>query len=158
MNVPTRESYDRYSVRIDAQLTSNDKITGRFYRADNGPFISGVGTGTDKFGNWGGFGTATRNVLGSYTRTISPTMINEARFGFVHTNYYRQPQNFDFDPSKLIPGLISPVSELGGLPTVNITGFRGFFDQPGSGDRQRSWEACGHFELDAALPQHQSGL
>ena len=122
VNVPTRESYDRYSVRIDAQLTSNDKITGRFYRADNGPFISGVGTGTDKFGNWGGFGTATRNVLGSYTRTISPTMINEARFGFVHTNYYRQPQNFDFDPSKLIPGLISPVSELGGLPTVKHHG------------------------------------
>ncbi|MCI0626618.1 MAG: TonB-dependent receptor [Acidobacteria bacterium] len=142
VNVPTRESYDRYSVRIDSQLTSNDKITGRFYRADNGPFISGVGTGTDKFGNWGGFGTATRNALGSYTRVMSPTMVNEARFGFVHTNYFRQPQNFDFDPSKLIPGLISPVSGLGGLPTVSVTGFRGFFDQPGSGDRQRSWEAA----------------
>ncbi len=138
--VPTRESYDRYSVRIDAQPTSLNRITGRFYLADNGPFISAVGTGTDKFGNWGGFGTATRNAMGSYTRVLSPVLINEVRFGFVHTNYFRQPQNFDFDPSKIIPGLISPVPGLGGLPTVSIVGFRGFFDQPGSGDRQRSYE------------------
>jgi hypothetical protein len=140
VNVPTRETYDRATVRIDAQLTSNDKITGRFYLADNGPFVSGVGSGTDKFGNWGGFGTAAKNAVGSYTRVLSPSVLNDVRFGFAHVNYYRQPQNFDFDPSTIISGLISPVEGLGGLPTVNITGFRGFFDQPGSGDRQRSYE------------------
>jgi hypothetical protein len=140
VNVPTRESYDRVTTRVDAQLTSNDKLTGRFYLADNGPFISGVGTGTDKFGNWGGFGTATKNAVASYTRVLAPTILNEIRFGFMHVNYYRQPQNFDFDPSTIISGLISPVEGLGGLPTVNIVGFRGFFDQPGSGDRQRSYE------------------
>ena len=139
-NVPTKESYDRYTIRIDSQLTSKDKITGRFYLADNGPFVSAVGNGTDKFGNWGGFGTATRNAMGSYARVLSPTLFNEVRFGFMHVNYYRQPQNFDYDPSTFIPGLISPVPGLGGLPTVAITGFRGFSDQPGSGDRQRSYE------------------
>ena len=30
-----------------------------------------VGGGTDKFGNWGGFGIATRNAMGSYTRVLS---------------------------------------------------------------------------------------
>ncbi len=40
----------------------------------------------------------------------------------------------------MIPGLIHPVPGLGGLPTVTITGFAGFFDQPGSGDRQRDYE------------------
>ena len=139
-NVPTKESYDRATVRIDSQLAPNDRITGRFYLADNGPFVSAVGTGTDKFGNWGGFGTATKNVMGSYTRVLSPSLLNDVRFGFMHVNYYRQPQNFDYDPSQIIPGLISPVQGLGGLPTINITGFRGFFDQPGSGDRQRSYE------------------
>lgn len=140
VNVPTRESYDRYSVRVDSQVSPKDSITGRFYLADNGPFVSGFGTGTDKFGNWGGFGTATRNAVGAYTRVISPTLVNEVRFGFMHVNYFRTPQNFDFDPSKVIPGLISPVKGLGGLPTITITGFRGFFDLPGSGDRQRSYE------------------
>jgi len=139
-NVPTRESYDRYSVRVDSQLSPNDRVTGRFYLANNGPFVSGFGTGTDKFGNWGGFGTATRNAVGSYTRVLSSAIVNEVRFGFVHTNYFRTPQNFQYDPSKTIPGLISPFPGLGGLPTVNITGFRGFFDLPGSGDRQRSYE------------------
>ena len=78
VNVPTRESYDRATVRIDSQLTSNDKITGRFYLADNGPFVSAVGTGTDKFGNWGGFGTATKNAVASYTRVMSPSIVNDA--------------------------------------------------------------------------------
>ncbi|HEY2933614.1 MAG TPA: TonB-dependent receptor [Acidobacteriota bacterium] len=140
VNVPTRESYDRYSARVDYQASSVDSVTGRFYLADNGPFVSGVGTGTDKFGNWGGFGTATRNAVGSYTRLLSSTVINEVRFGFMHVNYFRTPQNFDFDPSKVIPGLISPVKGLGGLPNITITGFRGFLDLPGSGDRQRSYE------------------
>jgi hypothetical protein len=51
-----------------------------------------------------------------------------------------QRKNLTFDPSPLIPGLIAPVPGLGGLPTVTITGFAGFFDQPGSGDRQRDYE------------------
>lgn len=139
-NSPTRESNDRYSIRIDAQATSKDRITGRFFRADNGPFVSAVSGATDKFGNWAGFGSAARNVQTSYTRLITPSLINEVRFGLTHINYFRTPQNLTLDPSKFITGLISPVENLGGLPVVNITGFRGFFDQPGSGDRQRNWE------------------
>jgi outer membrane receptor protein involved in Fe transport len=139
-NSPTRESNDRYSIRIDSQLTSKDRITGRFFRVDNGPFVSAVGGATDKFGNWGGFGSANRNVQTAYTRLLSTSLINEVRFGLTHINYFRTPQNFTLDPSTFIPGLISPVENLGGLPVVNINGFRGFFDQPGSGDRQRNWE------------------
>lgn len=139
-NSPTREANDRYSIRVDAQATAKDRITGRFFLVNNGPFVSAVGGATDKFGNWSGFGTATRSAQASYTRLFSPSIVSEARFGFLHINYFRTPQNSDLDPSKFIPGLISPVHGLGGLPNVTITGFRGFFDQPGSGDRQRNWE------------------
>ena len=140
VNVPTQESYDRATVRIDAQVTPNDKITGRFYLADNGPFVSGVGTGTDKFGNWGGFGTATKNAMASYTRCCrrrSSTTCASASCTSTITGSRRTSTTIR---ARIIPGLISPVQGLGGLPTVNITGFRGFFDQPGSGDRQRSYE------------------
>jgi hypothetical protein len=89
VNVPTRESNDRATVRIDSQLTSNDKITGRFYLADNGPFISGVGTGTDKFGNWGGFGTAAKNAMGSYTHVLSRALRIHARELFPATSKLR---------------------------------------------------------------------
>ena len=42
-NTPTREANDRYSGRLDYQLTSKDRITGRYYFAGDGPYQSGVG-------------------------------------------------------------------------------------------------------------------
>ncbi|HLV02644.1 MAG TPA: carboxypeptidase-like regulatory domain-containing protein, partial [Acidobacteriota bacterium] len=72
VNVPRRESMDRFSARIDHHFGAGDRITGRFYLVDNGPFTSPVGGGTDRFGNWGGFGIATRNVSASYLRIFSP--------------------------------------------------------------------------------------
>lgn len=143
-NIPRLEGLDRYSGRGDYQATDNDRFTGRYFLVNNGPFKSPAG-GTDKFGNWGGFGIATRNALGSYTRVISASMINEVRFGYSSEKNFRTPQNSDFDPSTIIPGLISPLEGLGGLPTVSITGFRGFSDQPGSGDVKHSYELFDNF-------------
>lgn len=139
-NSPTRESNDRYSARGDYNLTSKDRFTGRWFQAKDGPFLSSQGTGTALFGNFAGFGTSSWNVLGSYTRLISARLVNEVRVGILDIHYYRTPQNSNLDPSTFIPGLISPVPGLGGLPTINITGFRGYSDPPGSGDRQRSYE------------------
>jgi len=145
VNVPTRENMDRFSLRIDHQATAADHISGRFFAVENGPFVSFLGGGTDKFGNWGGFGVATRNAMGEYTRILSSSMINEFRVGFSQERNFRTPQNPDFDPSLLMPGLIPPVAGLGGLPTVTITGFRGFSDPPGSGDIKRSYEISERF-------------
>jgi outer membrane receptor protein involved in Fe transport len=131
---------DRFSVRIDHQATAADHISGRFFVVENGPFASFLSGGTDKFGNWGGFGIATRNAMGEYTRILSSSMLNEVRVGFSQERDFRTPQNLDFDPSRLIPGLIPPVAGLGGLPTVTVTGFRGFSDPPGSGDIKRTYE------------------
>lgn len=139
LNIPRREDMDRYSGRIDYQIGANDRLSGRYYHVNDGPFFAPL-SGTDQYGNWGGFGIATRNAMASYTRILSPSMVNEVRFGFNQEQDFRTPQNADFDPSKLIPGLISPVPGLGGLPTVNITGFTGFFDAPGSGDRKRNYQ------------------
>jgi outer membrane receptor protein involved in Fe transport len=144
-NTPTREGNDRYTGRVDYQVTQKDKITGRYYFAGNGPYVNGVGvsgaTGaTDKYGNWSGFGASSHNAGVSYTRLISASIINEFRVGFLQINYYRTPQNNSLDPSTLIPGITPPAPGLGGMPTVNITGFNGLFDQPGSGDLQRNYQ------------------
>jgi hypothetical protein len=145
VNVPTREHNDRYSGRIDYNAGVNDRFTGRFYVVDNGPFPSRVAGATDRFGNWGGFGVATRNGMGEYTRILSPTMLNEVRIGYSREENFRVPQNPDLDPSQIIPGLIPPLGGLGGLPTINITGFRGFSDLPGSGDVKHSYEFIERF-------------
>ncbi len=139
VNLPRLEGIDRYSGRGDYQLTSRDRLTARYYHANNGPFVAPA-AGTDKWGNWGGFGIATRNLASSYMRVISPAMLNEFRFGYNREVNFRTPQNFEYDPSKVIPGLIAPVAGLGGLPTITIVGFAGFRDQPGSGDVKNSYE------------------
>ena len=147
-NVRVVEPVDRYSIRADYNLSSKDRIAGRFFRSANGPFNqSGVffssavgGPGTEKFGNWDGWGNSTNNTMAQYTRTLSPTLLNEVRFGWQHNKFFRTPQNSSFDPSSLIPGVIKPVEGLGGLPGVSILGFRGFADSPGSGDRQATYE------------------
>lgn len=157
-NNSTREMNDRYSIRIDYAATDRDRITGRFWQANNGPYQSGVGNATDLYGNWGGFGAATKNVMASYTRLLTPTIINEARFGLMHNNYYRGPQNPNLDPSSFIPGLISPLPGLGGLPNVSIVGYRGFFDQPGSGDRQRNWEFYDNVALSLGSHSLKTGF
>lgn len=140
-NVPTVEPNDRYSIRGDHNFTPNDRISGRYFDASNGPFVSGLwGGAPDKYGNWSGFGTKTRSLMSSYTRVLSPTMVNEAKLGYQWNEVYRTPQNSSYDPSKIIPGLIAPYPGLGGLPGVNITGFRGFSEQAGSGGDHSSWE------------------
>jgi outer membrane receptor protein involved in Fe transport len=140
-NSPTREKNDRYLARADYHATSQDRLMARYWQANHGPYQDALSGGTANYGNWGGFGDESRNLAVSYTRLLSPAIINEARFGFLQIRYFRTPQNPEVDPSSFIPGLTSPIPGLGGLPNVNIAqGYRGFSDVPGSGDRQRNYE------------------
>jgi hypothetical protein len=140
-NTPIRETNDRYSIRLDHHLSDKDRINGRYWQANNGPFQNGgSGDATELFGNFPGWGAATKSAMASYTRTLTPSVINEARFAFMHNNFFRTPQNSDLDPSRFVPGLTPPLPGLGGLPNVVINGFRSFIDLAGSGDRQRNWE------------------
>ncbi len=147
-NIRVLEPVDRYSIKVDYNLSQKDRISGRFFRSANGPFNqSGVffssaigGAGTEKFGNWDGWGNSTNNTMFQYTRTVRSNLLNEARFGWNNNKFFRTPQNSAFDPSTLISGLIKPADGLGGLPGVSILGFRGFADAPGSGDRQATYE------------------
>lgn len=139
-NSPIRETNDRYSMRLDHAVSDKDRINGRYWQANNGPYQNAGTEATELYGNFVGWGAKTKSVMASYTRIITPTMINEARFGFLHNDYFRTPQNSNLDPSIFVPGLTSPLPGLGGLPEVRINGFRGVIDLAGSGDRQRNWE------------------
>jgi outer membrane receptor protein involved in Fe transport len=140
-NSPTREKNDRYSIRGDYNASSDDRLMARYWQANHGPYVTGLDNGTELYGNWGGFGEQSKNWAASYLRLISPSMVNEARFGFMQIRYYRGTQNPNVDPSAFTPGLTPPIEGLGGLPNVNIAqGYRGFSDVPGSGDRQRNYE------------------
>jgi hypothetical protein len=131
-NVAQHQPNDRYSLRGDYNLTDRDIISARYFWTNNGPY-STAGDSVP-FGNWDGFGISTKNFAGQYTRVLTPSMTNTFRVGLNYWQDYRAPQNHDFDPSTIIPGLTAPLPGLGGLPTISMSGFSTLSDQPGSGD------------------------
>lgn len=149
-NVPQHQPNDRYSTRVDYQLSDKDAIYGRYFWTNNGPY-STAGGGLP-FGQWDGFGISTRNLSAQYTRVLSPTVANVFRLGLNYWTDYRMPQNHDFDPSQYVPGLTAPLSQLGGAPSIAISGFSTVSDQPGSDDHNHvrqfidhvSWQHAKH--------------
>jgi hypothetical protein len=74
----TRTIGDQFDVKIDANLTEKDRIFGRFsYGRQEIP-------GTNSFPLYfGSFShTPTRNLALDWTRTISPSLVNEVRVGY----------------------------------------------------------------------------
>ena len=144
-NSPQKERNDRYSMRLDYNLNDHNKISGRFYEVDNGPFILPVGNGSEKFGNWSGFGIATKNAGGSYLHLFGARGVNEFKFGMNRERDFRTPQNNNLDAGTLIPGLPKDPEGLGGLPTITITGFRAFSEAGGSADLKHNYQAADTF-------------
>jgi outer membrane receptor protein involved in Fe transport len=157
-NSPQQEFNDRYSMRIDYNLNDRNKLSGRYFQVDNGPFVLPVGTGSEKFGNWSGFGIGTRNAGGSYLHLFGGHAINEFKFGMNRERDFRVPQNNNLDASALIPGLSPDPAGLGGLPTITITGFRGFSEAGGSNDIKHNYQASDTFTWNAGAHSWKFGL
>jgi hypothetical protein len=72
-----KENFDQFSARIDHQFSANDTFYGRFTFNDANVFTPRT---------YPGFGTENnqRNLNGtlSYVKVLSPTKVNEARFGY----------------------------------------------------------------------------
>ena len=80
---------DQFVVSIDHQTTQNDKITGRWFYAD---FQSARPFGiTSSLAHQKDFPNANRFLKLGWTRIISPTMINESRFGFNRFSFSQIP-------------------------------------------------------------------
>jgi outer membrane receptor protein involved in Fe transport len=118
---PTYETDPRYSVRGDYELSSKDHIFFRFYRNDDGPYVSNNG-GSDKFGSYSGTGIRTRNYARSWTRQLKSSAVNEFLVGFNQEADPRTDQNHNVDPSSLVPGIPTPPPGAGGLPTIAVSG------------------------------------
>jgi hypothetical protein len=75
---------DQGDVKIDYNLSANDRVFGRYSQsAISNPSTNNVPIFYDSFANY-----PTKNGVLNWTRTISPSMVNEARFGinYVYVN------------------------------------------------------------------------
>jgi hypothetical protein len=113
---------DSYNIKVDVNPTASDSITGRITQQLGGRGDSGWIPGNVL----GGVGTldATNGGL-TYTRVLSPHMVNDARAGYNYLNFgndlvYRTQV---LDPAT-IPGL-NVLSFATGYPTVSIRDYTG---------------------------------
>jgi len=139
------DATDQFLVKIDHRLRSSDNLSARYSRTRVDkffPFTPGQ-SGTNVPG-YGLNDTEANNLVAlSYTRVISPTTLNEARFGFTRSNVLLVTQpgpkaaDFGFNTgwapnAPLSLGNIPQLAFAGGFVSGSsaITNLGGAIDQP----------------------------
>ncbi|HEY3442979.1 MAG TPA: TonB-dependent receptor [Paludibaculum sp.] len=150
---------DTYTARVDHSFSSKDTVSFRYVFNDT--YEAGVPFwGHDERNNLGG----TRNWTAAYTRTISPTLINEFRVGwhkFSETEIFGTTNDAAYDiVGKMGLPLVSRLPKEFGPPTISISGPDGGYSmydiqrQIGPRDRSNgympftdtlSWQRGKHF-------------
>ncbi len=120
---------NHFDVRVDQNFNEKDQLFGRVsYSNRHANFpgsITGVG-GNAGFGQ-GDFKDRSTNLAVSETHAFSPTMVNEARFGYSQLRTSAEPPNSNTlgIPAQYgIPGIPQTAGN-GGLPNINIGGLTG---------------------------------
>jgi hypothetical protein len=115
-----------YDGRVDWTPSQNDTIFGRFNYFTRTRTIPGYfggladGTGTSAWGNQALKGTSF--VLG-WTRILSPSLVNDFRFGWVRDTSFGKQQPFDLSQTagQFVPGIPVNPAIGGGVPLTAFT-------------------------------------
>lgn len=112
---------DQYNVRLDHELTSKDRIFGTYSWSDEQRNLKALRA----FGGEG-FPLSNRLVTATWNHIVSPSMLNEFRFGFNRSVTYRLSEtSFTKDYAQEVFKLKNLKTEpiVYGIPTFNISGF-----------------------------------
>ena len=131
-----RSNFDQFSGRIDRQFSSNDTVYGRFTINDANSF------GPRSFPGFGSINNQ-RNLNGtlSYAKVLTPTTLNELRFGYQGWFQLNAAERqVDWIGKFGIRGLshASRDAAIQGSPSISITGFTGLGDDGGLPLRRRN--------------------
>ena len=127
---------DSYTGRVDHTLSSKDQISGRYIWNDT--YEAGVPFwGNDERNNLG----STRNIGGSWIRTVSPSIVNEFRTGWHRFSEFEvfgttNKPEFDVVGKMNLPG-VSRLPQEFGPPSISISGADGvtnMYDLTGRSD------------------------
>jgi hypothetical protein len=162
-NPPATQRTDQFDVRLDQNLSSSDRLFVK-YSYDNtdqvspgaipspansglplGPYLS---AGVSDSALQSTTPLLNQSLTLGYTKTLSPTEVNEMHFGVVRFNYAETPLDSQFATATAlgIPGInISNV--WGGMPTFTISGFTSL----GNNDSLPAYQRTTTFQLDDTL-------
>jgi hypothetical protein len=117
---------NQWNTREDYYLNQKNTIFGRYSFAgftEVAPGAFGLQAGGPQFGNYAGNSQARNQSLAiGWTRTFSPTFINEFRFGFMRYHVFDVPNGFGTSPATQagIPGLNLDNTYTSGMPYFNV--------------------------------------
>jgi len=144
---PATNNLDSVIGKIDYNLDANNQISGRYFFGNSRQsFPLGVGGGNNLPNTNTVAPIRTQLVSVSWVRTISPTRVNEARFGWnrYRNGFYPQDAPIFGDPNVSLG--INTLDLLGpntarsrdfGLPTIDVTGFASLGSSGFSNPRDR---------------------
>ena len=126
---PFSNRVDSAIVKIDHSFNANNLLTGRYYIGDSqqsfplalvgGGLVPGYNTATP---------TRVQLISLSYVSTLSPAVLNEARFGWNRFAEGFFPEDRSFDPTTIGLNTIAPGTPNGdkynfGLPKIGVANF-----------------------------------
>jgi hypothetical protein len=120
---------NRWGARVDHRFSSSDAIWVNLNYSKGSPYFVAQNY-PERYGSWQDGGYSTQSVNISWNHTFSPTLLNEARFGYLRHASVRQGMNKDFNPLSLFPQLYSVA--YGGLPYMQIGNHVAIGDYGGS--------------------------
>jgi len=139
-----RSRSDQMMSRVDHRFTSNDSIYGRYGYQNSDSFSPGNFPGLERLS------PSRKHVAsGVYTKTLSPTRLNEVRFA-----YHREGNNAG---SRRILEGVNIVKQLGirglplagpGAPDIPISGFTSFNDGSETRRTDQTWQAIDMFSFN----------
>jgi len=117
------DSQDQFDTRIDRYFGAKHRVFGRYsYSRDDDTPVTPLpdGSGSITSGVISHTVTHGGQVVGDYEWTVSPTMLNQARFGYTR----RSSNGNSLESGSIqVPGI--PASSFSSiLPTFNVTGFQ----------------------------------
>jgi hypothetical protein len=126
INAAEPDTRNHFDVRVDYDMSARDQMFGRVSYGRRSAYIpsSITGLGANPGFGSGNFIDQSYNYAFSETHTFSPTLINEARFGYSHLYTSAEPtvaSQLGIPAQFGIQG-IPEVAGNGGLPNINING------------------------------------
>ncbi|MFN7544676.1 MAG: TonB-dependent receptor domain-containing protein [Acidobacteriota bacterium] len=113
--------WDQYNARIDHQLTARDQIFGTYSHSDETRDVKVLRPLGGE-----GFPLSNRLVTATWNHTFSPTILNEARFGYNRSVTYRLSEtSFTRDYAREVFNLknINTQPIVFGVPSFGVSGF-----------------------------------
>jgi outer membrane receptor protein involved in Fe transport len=128
-STPWKQSRDQVDVRVDHNFNENNKVFARVSitdtQNDRYPSLPLPARGGQGF-EWNRFNNPARSAALSYTRILSPSMVNEARLGFSRLNVIATPFAEEWYGTQYGIKIPRPDVRITGLPQFTFGGRFGY--------------------------------